>query len=200
MRTETLQRRWDLTHQEVEDLRGRLGGYFGHRMWNRYRDHRGRLHMEVASEWEWDRNIVTNEGLDHALSALLDGGTQITTWYVTIVKTNTAAAAGMTYATPSYTEIAASDVDETVRQAWTGGTVSSQSVDNSASPATYGGNASFTAYGSSLVGGGTAPTTIANTAGGGTLYAYSLYAASKAMDASSSIEVTYTFTSADAGT
>ena len=183
------------TPQGVEEFRHRMGGHFGvthYRRANRWGD------REIISQ-EMVHNIVTNEGLDHALDVALSGATQITAWKVAAVKTNTSPAAGMTYATPTYTEIAGSDVTETVRQAWTDGGVSSQSVDNSASPATYTANATVTLYGAGLVGGGTAATTIANTAGGGTLWSMALFGTSKAMVATDTIDITYTQSSADDG-
>jgi hypothetical protein len=157
------------------------------------------LCREQTSEHDRVHNIVTNQGLDHFLDVTLSAATQITTWYVAAVKTNTSAAAGMTYASPTYTEIAGSDVTETVRQAWTDGGVSSQSVSNSASPATYTADTTVTLYGASQVGGGTAATTIANTAGGGTLHSYALFGSSKAMTATDTIDITVTKTAADDG-
>ena len=144
-------------------------------------------------------NIVTNEGLDSILDVGLSGGTQITAWYVAISKTNTTPLSTHTYASPGYTEIAGSNVDESNRQAWTDGGVSSQSVDNSGSPAVYTASDSWTAYGAGLVGGGGSATTIADTAGGGTLYSSYLFAASKSMTASDTLTTTYTLGSADDG-
>lgn len=207
MLTIELQRKYDLTLDEVESLRSAMGHKFGARVGHRVVrrvEHRNRIGMRrlelvPLTDWEFAENIVTNEGLDHALDVILSGGTQISAWYVALVKTNTSPAAGMTYATPTYTEIAGSDVTETLRQAWTDGGVSSQSVDNSGSPAQYTANGSFTAYGAGLVGGGTAATTIANTAGGGTLWAMALFGSSKSMVATDTIDITYTHTSADDG-
>lgn len=153
----------------------------------------------VLVDWGFSPNIVTNEGLNSILDVGLSGGTQITAWKVALVKSNTSAAAGMTYATPVYTEIAGSDVDEASRQAWTDGGVSSQSVDNVGNEAVYTAAGSFTGYGAAIVGGGSGAATIADAAGGGTLYSYSLFSASKALTASDTITITYTLTSADDG-
>lgn len=198
MKTIDLQRKYDLSVTEVEALRHALGGTYGVRTGHSYTRDDGRLLWEPTSDWEHTHNIVTNEGLDHALESTLDGATQITAWYVGAVKTDTTAAAGMTYASPTFTEIAGADVDESVRQAWTGGTVSSQSIDNSASAARYTASGSLTLYGAALLGGGSSPTVIANTAGGGTLFSYSKFASPKAMSASDTIDITYAFTAADA--
>lgn len=197
MKTYDLQKKWDLTSTEVEALRHAYGHEFGVQLGTNYKRDDGQLLWEPTSDWEFTHNIVTNEGLDHALESVLDAATQITTWYVTASSSNTSAAAGMTYASPTYTEITSAQVDESTRQAWTGGTVSSQSIDNSASAARYTASGSLTLYGASLVGGGSAPSTLENTAGGGTLFAYSLFASSKAMSASDTIDITYTFTASD---
>lgn len=190
MRTEDLCARWGLTENEVEDLRAKYQGTF-HAV---VRDADGNVKDE-----EYRPNIVVNQGLNYILDAGLSGGTAITTWRVALVKSTTAPAAGMTYATPTYTEIASNNVTETVRQSWTDGGVASQSVDNSTGPAVYTcSTTTFTAYGAGLVG-GTGSTVIANTTSGGTLYAYAKFASSKAMSATDTISITYTFTAADDG-
>lgn len=144
-------------------------------------------------------NIVTNQGLDYWLDAALSGATPITAWYVGVSKSNTTPLSSHTYASPGYTEIAGTDVDETTRQAWTDAGVSSQSLTNAASPAVYTAKATWTGYGSSIKGGGSAPTTLANTAGGGKLYASALYASSKAMADNDTLTITYVLGSADDG-
>lgn len=191
MTTQELCEKWGLTVEQVEALRAEKSGYFTARVLDA--DGNEKQEIEISD------NIVTNEGLNYILDAGLSGGTQITAWYVTLAVNDVAAAAGMTYATPTWTEITTTEVAEATRQAWTDGGVASQSVDNSASPATYTADVSFTAYAAALVGGGASASTLANTAGGGTLYAYSQFASAKALTASDTIEVTYTFTAADDG-
>lgn len=148
-----------------------------------------------------DTNVVTNQGLDKLLNVMFGaagGGeeTQITTWYVTLVESNTTPAAGLTYATPTYTESTA--YTEGTRPAYVETASSGQSINNSASKATFTINASKTIYGSSLVGGGTAPTTKGDTAGGGYLYCYSLFGSSKSVVSSDVLNITITLTAADA--
>lgn len=193
MRMQELLEKWGprgWTEESLEKLRQEKAGVF-HVV---EKDAEGNV-VEVTHH----PNIITNEGLDHILSSGLAGGTQITAWYIALVKTNTTPAAAMTYATPTYTEIAAADVTETLRQAWTAGAVSGQSVDNSAAAATYTADATFDAYGAGLVGGGTGADTIADTAGGGTLYSFALFSTSKAMTAGNTLEITYTQNAADDG-
>ena len=151
---------------------------------------------QVIDEWDAD-NVVTDEGLDHALDVVLSGGTQITTWYV-ILKDNTSdpVSGAETYATPQFVEITA--YSEGTRVAFVDGGVSSQSVDNSGSVASFSINGTTTVYGAALVGGGSAPSTKGNTAGGGKLFCVVNFSASKSLTSGDTLEVTYTVTSADA--
>lgn len=226
MQTLDIQRKWDLTAREVEVMRNKYGGIFGvthsrrAKTWMEiFEDTRSdfrtcgvdasladQLAVARANKFGVDvvdqtyqHNIVTNQGLDHFLDVELSAATQISSWYVAIFKTNTTPLATHTYASPGYTEIAGSDVTEANRQAWTDGGVSGQSLSNTASPATYTANTSVTIYGAAMVGGGSSPSVIANTAGGGTLSASSLFASSKAMAATDTLDVTYTRTAADDG-
>ena len=121
-------------------------------------------------------NLITNEGLNYVIGNSLGLSSNIAAWYCAIVETDTIAAAGMTYAVPTYTESTA--YDETTRPVWTGA-LSGKGVTNAASPASFTMNATKTIYGASLVGGGSAPTTKGNTAGGGTLYSYAKFANSR---------------------
>lgn len=191
MTTQELCAKWGLTEEQVETLRAEKSGFFTARVID--------AHGNEKAGLEISENIVTNEGLDYILDSGLSGGTQITAWYVTLAMDDVAAAAGMTYATPTFAEITGTQVAEATRQAWTDAGVSAQSVDNSASPAVYTADATFTAYAAALVGGGAAASTLDDSAGGGVLYAYSQFASAKALTASDTIEVTYTFTAADDG-
>lgn len=142
-------------------------------------------------------NIITNEGLDAILDIMLHGSTQITTWYCTLVESDTAPAAGMTYATPTYTE--STSYDEATRPEYEEAAASSQSTTNSANKATFTISATKTMYGASLVGGGSAPTTKGNTAGGGTLFCYAKFSSSRGVVDDDIINLTYTVDAADDG-
>jgi hypothetical protein len=144
----------------------------------------------------WDHNLVTNEGLDAWLDIMLHAATQITTWYVGLVESNTTPAAAMTYAVPTFTESSA--YSEGTRQEYVEAAASSQSTTNSASKATFSINATKTIYGAALFGGGSAATTKGDVAGGGTLLNYSKFSASKSVVSGDSVEVTVTFNMADA--
>ncbi len=186
-----------------------VAGMFGNRMY--HRNHRWeealreegravalREGRDPVTDWEFKDNLVTNEGLADIIGTYFVSGTQITTWYTTLSSTNTSEAATMTAATPVFTEIDGTDVTETIRETWTGGSVTgttTASVDNSGSVATYTCNTTgYTAYAAAQIGGGTSA--FGNTAG--VLYSYSLFASSKTMSSTDTIDVTYTFTGTSA--
>ena len=167
--------------------------------WNedgtRHRDASGRFARRLKWRDEF-HNIVTNEGLTHILNTELAGGTAITTWYCGIVETNTAPASGMTYAVPSFTEC--TTYDEATRPAYVE-VVTAQSCTNSASKAVFTISATKTIYGAALFGGGSAPTTKGDTAGGGTLLCYAQASPSRSVVDNDVINLTYTITAADDG-
>jgi len=146
---------------------------------------------------ERTHNIITNDGLNHILDIVLHGSTQITTWYCVLSETDTAAAAGMTYAVPVFTETTA--YDEATRPAYNEAAASSQSITNSASKAVFTISGTKTMYGAALVGGGTAGNTKSDTAGGGTLLCYAKFTASRAVVDNDVINLTYTLSAADDG-
>ena len=141
-------------------------------------------------------NIVTHQGLDAMLDIMFHGSTQITTWYIAPVETDTTAAATMTYAVPTYTEW--DGYTEAARQAFVEAAASSQSITNSANKATFTSSESKTLYGACLVGGGTDAATMADTAGGGTLFCYSKFSSGKAVENTDTFKVTVTITLAHA--
>ncbi len=154
-------------------------------------DKRGNLKWEIKGL----KNIVTNEGLDALLDIMFHADTQITVWYVLIFETNTTPAAAHTYAVPVFTE--STSYDEATRPAWVEAAASSQSITNSANKATFTISATKTIYGAALVGGGSAPTTKGNTAGGGVLYASVKFGTSKSVVDDDVLKVTVTLTSSD---
>ena len=193
---------------EIERLREEKSGVYTATTFRNTRDFREILHdmgraaalrlgREQTSLPDLSHNIVTNQGLAHVLSSTLDAGTQIGTWYLIMSSSNTATDPTMTASTPLFTEVDADDVTETIRETWTGGSVTgttTASVDNAAAVATYTCDATgYTAWGAALIGGGTSA--FGNTAG--TLYSYSLFGTQKVMVSTDTIDVTYTFTATD---
>jgi len=136
------------------------------------------------------KNLITNEGLDYLLNAGVHGSTQISAWYFAPFTAAHTPAAGDTYASPGYTE-ATSEISEAARQEWAEGASSGQSVTNSTA-ATITAATSVTIYGAGIVGGGSAPTTKGNTAGGGTLLASGQFSSSKSLTSGETLDLTYT--------
>ena len=146
---------------------------------------------------EMDRpNTITNEGLNAWLDIMFHGATQITTWYIIPVETDTTAATTMTYAVPVFTEW--DGYSELTRQAFVEAAASSQSITNSANKATYTSTETKTLYGGALVGGGTAADTISDTAGGGTLFCYSKFSSGKPVENTDTFKIYCTISVANA--
>jgi len=142
-------------------------------------------------------NVLTDEGLDHVLNAVLHAATQITTWYCIIYETNTAGAAAQTYAVPVWTETAA--YDEATRPEYVEAASTAKSTTNSASKAVFTASATKTFYGAALVGGGSAATTKSDVAGGGTLLCAGLFGTAQPVIDGNVVNLTYTVTAADDG-
>ena len=142
--------------------------------------------LREVRTWE---NLVTTEGKNYLLATGLDGGTPITTWYLSLTDGTPTAAAGDTMASHAgWVEV--TGYDEAARQTWTGGTAASASIDNSASVAT------FTITSNSTTVGGAFLTSV-NTKGGatGTLYAIGAFSGGDlVLNAGSTLDVTATFT------
>lgn len=134
-------------------------------------------------------NLVVNEGINYALDAMVNGGTQISAWYFAPWSTNTAPAATHTYAAPTNTETTA--YSESTRQEWAAGAASGQAVTN-ATAATITANDSVTIYGVGIVGGGTGATTKGDTAGGGKMLSSAMFSTSKSLTAGETLDITYT--------
>lgn len=134
-------------------------------------------------------NIVVNQGLDHALDVTLSAAVQITAWFLGLTDGTPTVAAGDTPASHAgWVEVTA--YSETVRQTWTDGGVSAQSVSNSASQARFTINVNGTVIGGAFL-------TSLNTKGGttGTLYAAGAFTAGdKTLDNLDTVDVTATFT------
>lgn len=141
--------------------------------------------LRTTRNWS---NLVTTEGKNYLLSAGLDGGTATTTWYLGLTDGTPTAAAGDTMASHAgWTEVPA--YDEAARQAWTGGSAASGSIDNSAAAATF-----TISTDSTTIGGGFL--TSDNTKGGttGTLYSIGAFSGGDlVLNDGSTVDVTATF-------
>jgi hypothetical protein len=139
----------------------------------------------IIDEWE-DSNLVTNEGLDHALNVIFNGATQIATWYCGVFEGNYTPVAGVTAATITAAATECTAYDESTRVAFVEATSSAQSTTNSASRATFTFNASKTIYGAFLV------SASAKSATTGTLFSAARFSASKAVVDNDELLLTYT--------
>jgi len=141
--------------------------------------------------------LVVNQGLNKTLDVMFHNATQIGPWYCVISETDTAAAAGMTYAVPVFTEW--QSYDEETRPEYEEAAASSQSITNSANKAVFTASATKTLYGAGLVGGGTAASTKADTAGGGTLFDYGAFGTAQPVIDGNVVNLTVTISAADDG-
>ena len=146
---------------------------------------------------QWDLNLLLNEGANYLISLGFAAAppTAITQWYVGLFENDYTPLVGDNYATNGWTEF--TNYDEPTRPVWTPGTVGGGSVDNSANKATFSVNATRTIYGGYLLGGGSAPQTKGNTAGGGTAYAAVRFAASRGVQSGDELKVTGIVTLSD---
>lgn len=157
--------------------------------------------IDSLGNLKWEENIhnlITNEGLNDILDKYLKGSAYTAAWYVGVIDNAnwTAVAAGDTASGISLDSLGANswqefdDYSETVRQTLTLGTVSSQSVDNSASKAQFSINGTGTVRGAFVVS--------SNVKGGtsGVLYADGAFAATRAVENGDTLNVTITLTSA----
>jgi hypothetical protein len=139
----------------------------------------------IIDEWE-DSNLVTNEGLDHALNVIFNGATQVATWYCGVFEGNYTPVAGVTAATITSAATECTAYDESTRVAFTEATSSAQSTTNSASRATFTFNATKTIYGAFLI------SASAKSATTGTLFSAARFGTSKAVEDNDELLLTYT--------
>ncbi len=150
------------------------------------RDKHGRFKWRDSIE-----NLVTNAGEDEVLAATLKNTAQAA-WYVMLTDGTPTVAEGDTSSSHAgWTEV--QTYSEAVRQTLTLGAVSAQSVDNSASKASYSINGTVTVGGAALISD--------STKGGSTGILYSAGAFSggdKALADGDTLDVTATFTAGGA--
>lgn len=132
-------------------------------------------------------NIIPTEGLNHILSVLVAGGSQVTTWYVALFSGNVTPGASYTAANfaSNATEIT-TGYSESTRVAYTEGSVSAGAVDNDASRAEFTSTATQTAYGGALLSVSTKGST------SGTLLAAARFSASRSLVSGDTLQVKYT--------
>lgn len=140
-----------------------------------------------------NHNTVVNVGLDDVLDKYFKGSTYTAAFYVGLTDGTPTVAAGDTMSSHAgWAEVTA--YTEGARQTLTLGSVSSQSVSNTASKATFSINANTTVIGGAFL-------CTNSTKGGtsGTLYgAAALSAGDKSLDSGDTLQVTVTLTAASA--
>jgi len=164
--------------------------------------------FKIWSTWEWelwrrkseikrwkDSNIVTDEGLNHLLGVYFSGEDPVTSWYLCVFEDDYTPLAADTYAVPGYTEC--DTLQESTRPGWQESGAAAQSITNVSNKAGFTFALNKTIYGGSMVGGGSSPDTIADTAGAGVLFCASKFSAgSQLIIAGDVIKVTVTITAA----
>lgn len=98
-----------------------------------------------------DANILPTEGLNHLLSVLVGGGTQVNPWYVALFSQNVTPQATLTAATYASAMTEFVGYNEATRVTFVEGAVAAGSVSNTASRAEFTINATATIYGGALL-------------------------------------------------
>ena len=106
---------------------------------------------KLIDTWE-TKNIMTLEGLDYVIDVAVANGAQIAGHYVGIFKGNYTPDGTETGATVATDSTEATEYTLGTRPAYAPGTVASQSVDNTASKASFTMNATVTIHGAFLSG------------------------------------------------
>jgi hypothetical protein len=132
-------------------------------------------------------NLVTNVGRDDVLDKYFKGSTYTAAWFVGLKGSGSAAAGDTAASHAGWSEVTA--YSESVRQTLTLGSVSGQSVSNSASKAVFSINGTATVAGAFIISN--------NTKGGttGILYSAGDFAASRSVASGDTVRVTATLTS-----
>ena len=138
-------------------------------------------------------NLVTNAGESYILDTGLSGGSPITSWFIGLTDgTPTVSEADTAASHAGWTEVTA--YTEATREAFIDGGESGQSIDNSASVASYAINSDATTVGGAFL-------VSLSTKGGstGTLYSAGAFSGGdKSVDDGDTLEVTATFTAGGA--
>lgn len=152
--------------------------------------------FDAGGNLKWtdtSKNTVVNVGLDDVLDKYLKGSTYTASFFVGLTDGTPTIAATDTMASHAGWVEVHSEYSEGTRETLTLGTVSSQSVDNSAS------KASFSITGSTTVGGLFITTNSTKNGSTGTLYGVVAFSGGdKAVDNGDTLNVTATFTAASA--
>lgn len=134
-------------------------------------------------------NLIPNAALDHILDVVLHGGTPITTWYIGLKDTGTVVAGDTLPSHAGWAEITA--IYSGNRPEWVEGAVSGQSINNTASKASFAITGTDTVYGAMMCSAASGTT--------GTLFAAGDFSTSRAVIAGDQLNVEYIVSVADDG-
>jgi hypothetical protein len=148
----------------------------------------------LIDKWE-QKNVNTNEGLNHLLNVAFNSATQITSWYMGLFEDDYTPLVTNTYEAPGFTESEA--YDEATRVAYVDATATTKVMTNTASKATFTISGTKTIYGAFLCG-GTNAATKKNVAVGNILFASSKFATAKDVVDDDILMVVCSITLADA--
>ncbi len=109
---------------------------------------------KILNSWR-QRNVLTDQGLNHVLNAVFHGGTQITQWYMVLFNNDFTPLVTNTYAIPGYTE--STGYSEPTRPPWVEGPASDGIITNTLNRSEFTMSVAETVYGLALVGGGYGP-------------------------------------------
>jgi hypothetical protein len=109
------------------------------------------VHTLNGADRRVDHNTWTIEGLNYLLTTGLKNGSPYAAMYLAPFSGNVTPASTLTAATFTSTLTEATAYSESTRQAWTGGSVASGSVDNTASMAQITANASVNIWGAGML-------------------------------------------------
>jgi len=133
---------------------------------------------------ETKKNLITTEGLNHILDSTFHADTQITTWYIGLKGSGSAAAGDTLASHAGWSEISDYSGD---RKEWTEGAASSGSMTNSSS-------VDFTITGTATVAGAFLGSAASGTSG--TLYGVVDFASARSVLSGDTLQVTVTVTAA----
>ena len=138
---------------------------------------------EVVDSWK-ETNIVPTEGLNHIINTVLNGGAQVSTWYLGLYEGNYTPVAGDTMATFPGLATETTAYTASTRLAGVFSAAAGGVSDNSASKAEFEFNASKTIYGGFISSVATKSST------SGTLLSAVKFTTSKAMESGATLRVT----------
>jgi hypothetical protein len=133
-------------------------------------------------------NLIPTEGLNHVLSVVVAGGTQVNPWYYALFEGNYTPTSALTANNFALTATECTAYDEATRVAFVDGTPSGGVVDNSANRAVFTMNATKTVYGAALL------SVAAKSSGSGTLLAAARFPSARGVEDDDEIAGKYTLT------